>query len=279
LHSRPAVIFCNRRIGTLGDQFRHEYKDELTAISLIFALAWSAPAEANCAVPHVISNGQVADAAKVMENLDALKNCVEAVQGNSGSGSGWDFAPPAAVMFPIFASGDATNLTLSDDAEEGLLVDSGTLVTGDKFRTATKTLPASGAADWTVSIKYKAAGPGNANTGVGLVAREGATGKHASIIFNTSGTPAMFFMRGTPSSWGTVMGVMQAQQRVGWLKLTYVHSTGVLSAFWGTNGKQWQRLGSVMNATAFTTRADQVGFVDQSNVAGGTNFMSVPYWI
>jgi hypothetical protein len=200
--------------------------------------------------------------------------------GGGGGGGSWDFVPPSASEFTSSSSGDTTNITLSDDTNEGLLVDSGVLGSGDRFRIAAKSLPSSGNSDWEVFIKYKAAGPGTANTGIGIAAQESATGKHCSLIFNTSGaSPTMYFMRGTLTVWSAVIGSMQAEQRIGWLKLAYVNSTGTLTAFWGVNGKQWQSLGSVTNSTAFTTRADKVGFVVQTNTSAGPhNYMSVPYW-
>ncbi len=40
---------------------------------------FTAPAHAQCTVPNVVANGQVADASKVMENFDAVAACVDDV--------------------------------------------------------------------------------------------------------------------------------------------------------------------------------------------------------
>lgn len=54
---------------------------------LVFPLLWlSTPVSAaTCAVPNSISNGQVADATKIMDNFNAVADCAEAAVAPSGS--------------------------------------------------------------------------------------------------------------------------------------------------------------------------------------------------
>lgn len=52
------------------------------AISVAFVLgplASAAPAHAQCTIPHVVANGQVADASKVMDNFNTVAACVDGV--------------------------------------------------------------------------------------------------------------------------------------------------------------------------------------------------------
>jgi hypothetical protein len=56
----------------------------------VAAFAWCAasacsPALAACAVPHVLTNGQVADASEVMDNFNAVANCADAAVTPTGT--------------------------------------------------------------------------------------------------------------------------------------------------------------------------------------------------
>lgn len=192
----------------------------------------------------------------------------------------WDFVPPAAADFGTTASGDATNVTLTDDSDVGLLVDSGTLVLGDKFRIAYKALPSSGNTDWEVKMRYKCTNPGANNYSVGIVAYESASGKACSALFQPTSTNSTCYFQRSASlgAWTATIGSVARTPHDGWLRFNYTNGSSTLAAYWSINGKQWQSLGSVTNATAFTTRADKVGISTHMNVSGGNIYMSVPYW-
>jgi hypothetical protein len=46
---------------------------------------WCAPADAACTLPNVLTNGQVADASKVMDDLNAAASCADAATTPSGT--------------------------------------------------------------------------------------------------------------------------------------------------------------------------------------------------
>jgi hypothetical protein len=59
--------------------------------------AFSAAAKAECVVPNVLSNGQVADATQVMDNFNAVADCAEAAAENSVTQTGTPQAGAIAV--------------------------------------------------------------------------------------------------------------------------------------------------------------------------------------
>lgn len=57
----------------------------LATTCIIASFALSTPALADCPVPNVLINGQVADASEVMENFDAIAGCYDAGVTTSGT--------------------------------------------------------------------------------------------------------------------------------------------------------------------------------------------------
>lgn len=51
----------------------------IPATFVLGLVAFSAPAHAQCTIPNVVANGQVADASKVMDNFNAVAACVDDV--------------------------------------------------------------------------------------------------------------------------------------------------------------------------------------------------------
>lgn len=83
------------------------------ALALVVALAltmlWpAAPAQAACALPHAITNGQVADATAVMGNFNALKGCVDSAVTPTGT-------PASGNLATFSSSGTITGGNLSGD--------------------------------------------------------------------------------------------------------------------------------------------------------------------
>lgn len=76
------------------------------SLAVCAALAVPTSAFAQCAVPNVLSNGQVADASKVMENFDTLSGCANSAVTTTGT--------PATGSIAVFSSTKAVttgNLT------------------------------------------------------------------------------------------------------------------------------------------------------------------------
>jgi len=78
---------------------RHRLNIRLLVLFLVLAFCALIPttrAEAACTVPNSITNGQVADATKVMGNFNALKDCVDSAVSPTGT--------PVAGNLSIFSS-------------------------------------------------------------------------------------------------------------------------------------------------------------------------------
>lgn len=62
-----------------------------------FSLALGSPAQATCPVPNTLTNGQVANAAQVMDNFNAVANCTVSISGSPPAGSLAVVAGPKVV--------------------------------------------------------------------------------------------------------------------------------------------------------------------------------------
>jgi len=71
----------------------------LAVIGSLVATAASAQVP-QCTVPNTLVNGQVADATKVMENFNAVADCVDSARGDTVTHEG----APAAGEIAVFAS-------------------------------------------------------------------------------------------------------------------------------------------------------------------------------
>lgn len=80
-------------------------------VSILFAMILgmcTGPAFAACEVPNTISNGQVADASKVMENFQAISACVDAAVHSTGT-------PPSGAIAVITGANSIAAGNLSGD--------------------------------------------------------------------------------------------------------------------------------------------------------------------
>ena len=191
----------------------------------------------------------------------------------------WDWKPPLAASLPDGYSGDAGSLTLADDANVGLIATGSLNSAGNIQRLKMKSLPSSGAADWTVTIKARWTWPATSAGSFNLTIYEVATGKVAHIGW-LSGANIHAWRSPNLTSFTTNIGTAFARSISAgyWLRIVYTHGTTTYDFQYSADGKNWQTMGSVGAATAFTTRADKVGIAIQTASTGQTAYMSVPYW-
>lgn len=213
---------------------------------------------------------------------------IRAMRIGGGGGGGvvppptpaWDFDPPLAVDFPFLISGDATVPAISDDADVGLKVDTGTLPGGNIHRAAMKTLPASAA--WTVTAKLRLDVTPFAVSTQHLLLRETSTNKMTLFgLAQISGTGQLFYSRGTGLVGGiaTVIPPEIWPLLHQWFRLEYVPGSNLIIASFSVDGKQWQPYFSDPVGTSFTTRPNQIGLGSWSNAASTRRSMlSCPYW-
>lgn len=158
------------------------------------------------------------------------------------AGAPWYFAPPAAADFTLATGSGSANLTLTDDADAGLLIsDANAPTAGDDWRLAYKA--AAAGVDWTLTAKidYFAQNINYSNIGIGiwdsvsgkLVALEATIGAsvdsvrvtHYTAIGGTwAASPLTFEIRGT---------------RPLWKRLRYIHGTTTINYEISVDGKNW----------------------------------------
>ena len=126
---------------------------------LASALAPAAAFAAPCTVPNTISNGQIADASKVMENFNAVAGCAVATDGTPTPGSIAVFSGPKTVT-----SGNLTG-DVTTSGTTATLADTG--VTAGSYSKADITVDSKG--------RITAASNGIGGNGVSVVRTFGAT--------------------------------------------------------------------------------------------------------
>ena len=194
----------------------------------------------------------------------------------AGGGAPWDFSPPLASAFTLF-TGDATNVTLTDDADVGLIVSTTTPVTTSIVRGGYKALPAVGT-DFSVTMKFDIVGANVNFIAGGLIAYESATGKaHTFLEFCDSASNLDLRRQ-------TIAGVYTADVKVGrpwswkavWLRIARVGTNLIFSH--STDGKNWIAFQTIAQNTYLTTAPDRIGPGLWLNNSANLPIMSVQYW-
>lgn len=188
----------------------------------------------------------------------------------------WWFKPPLASAFTL-ASGDATNLTLSDDPNEGLLIDGGAPVSGDKNRIAHKTLTTK-TSDWELVVRLKYIVPSVDYSGVGVVLYDSVSGRATSLTWRGS-SPYLNVINWTSLSAfsATLISKTFTTEPPEWFRVRHVGTTYYFDV--SVNGKQWVNLGSTGDTTFLTNRADKVGLcVDYNRTTEANNYASCAYF-
>lgn len=150
----------------------------VTAVLLVSALGvfWPLEVRAECEVPHVITNGQVADATAVMENFYAIAACTdEAVKpmGSPTTGSLAVFSSSTSVT-----SGNLTGDVTTSGGTSTTLSASG--VTAGTYVNPTLVVDSKGRVTAAVN-----GGSGGATPAYFLIETKVADGTGASITFNS----------------------------------------------------------------------------------------------
>jgi hypothetical protein len=199
-----------------------------------------------------------------------------ATGGVSGGGViNWFFDPPAAADFATSRSGDATNISLSDDADLGLEVASGSLVAAFNIaRGKTKSLPSSGATNWRVEVRLTADSSPTKIQSFGIGFWESSSSKLGfwGARNSSTGVGQLITYRNSPASMtsGSSYGVPSTGDC--WIAVDYDAATTTYRLEFSANGKRWHRVDSLTKASiTFTAQADEVGifFVGGNNDSSG----------
>ena len=201
----------------------------------------------------------------------------------SGGSAPWWFDPPTAASFSLMTSDGATNLTLTDDTDAGLRVNSGAPSSGagnqGRYGYRTLTTPASA---WDLKVKYQYVMPNVNFTNLGLFAYNSSNGRH-NRLGNQNNESALSVHR--MSAIGTYGSTLAnpgglAGSELGWRRIA---SDGTNITFYvSPDGKEWIEVYTETLAaylTAVGGSVDRVGFfIGLTRTTGMRAAMTVEYF-
>jgi hypothetical protein len=193
---------------------------------------------------------------------NALYDKIESMGG--GGGSLWWFDPPTAASFTL-ASSDATNLTLTDDADVGMQIYSGAASAAGRFAYVTltdKTLA------WDYVVRLDIFQTTTNFSRAGLAVRDSISGRMMfvgptnNVNLAVIKDSALGTFSSTAASLGVTVGIP-----INWLRVQ--HTGGNIVFYASPDGKQWVTLFSEAATTFLTNRANQIGFLMHANTQTG----------
>jgi hypothetical protein len=178
---------------------------------------------------------------------------------------------PTAYTIP---SSGGTALTITDDADVGLILNPGAFASGENYRARLKNTPAAGA-DWTLAVRIIPNGWFGNNNFVGIWLLENdATGKNVFFGMQCNGASSFFIVRRqSGQTTGTFVGTTATQATIiapFWLRVRYVFASTTYFFDWSFDGKAWLNLTSLAETTAFTVRPTKMGLGWYINLASAT---------
>lgn len=184
--------------------------------------------------------------------------------GGGGGGSAWWFDPPLASSFTLEAGGpDLLNLT--DDPDEGLLIDcsTGNNATRVAYRTLTDKTQ-----DWSMVARLTGFHAGTVAGGLmGLFARDSITGRLVTHYLASNQGWAVDRWNNITSYAGTYINRSAFRLGMAGQPLWFRLRKDGADLRWevSSSGKQWMQLFSHVDTTWLTNRADQVGLLFARN--------------
>jgi hypothetical protein len=177
--------------------------------------------------------------------------------GGSGTGKPWYFDVPLASTFTKL-SGDATQITMTDDADAGLLIQSGASVSGDISRVAYKTLT-NKALDWDIIIRAPTLMNDADYRKAGLMIMDSTTNRHIICGQMNEYQPfGVIKFTGLVGGYNGAVGDGQVFKSLPtFYRAACVGST--LTFYVSHCGKNWLQVGSTSIGDAFGARPDRIG--------------------
>ncbi|WP_218647590.1 hypothetical protein [Sphingobium lactosutens] len=177
--------------------------------------------------------------------------------GGGGSGKPWYFDVPQASTFSKL-SGDATQITMTDDTDAGLLIQSGASVSGDISRVAFKTLT-NKALDWDIVIRAPILMNEADYRKAGLMIMDSTTNRHIICGQMNEYQPfGVIKFTGLVGGYNGPVGDAQVfKSQPDFYRASCVGST--LTFYVSRCGKNWLPVGSTPVGDAFGARPDRIG--------------------
>lgn len=202
---------------------------------------------------------------------------VACVANKDTLGADGPFMPPLASSFSL-QSGDATNLTLTNNASVGLVVDAGAPVAGNIIRYAYRTLTTK-TLDWVMTARIDSLIPTTNFSGVGLTLYDSVANR-AQNLFVQNVSPFFAVINWTGLAGGTpptVATYIPAGVFPKWFRVQHVSPNYLFDISF--DGVSWLNVYTIAATTFLTNRADRVGpGIYYSRTTGGRLFQSIPYF-
>lgn len=178
--------------------------------------------------------------------------------GGGGTGKPWYFDVPLASTFTK-VSGDATQLTITDDTDAGLLIKSGPSVSGDVSRLAYKTLT-NKASDWDIVVRAPIIMNDADYRKGGLVIMDSISNRHIIMGQTNEYNPFnVIYFSGLTGYGGALDGAAQSfKSQPTFYRVASVGST--LTFYVSHCGKNWLQVGTSSVTAYLSNRADRIGF-------------------
>lgn len=177
--------------------------------------------------------------------------------GGGGSSQPWYFNPPTASQFTLL-SGDATNLTVADDADVGLMIKSGPSTTaGDISRIGYRTL-SNKALDWDIVVHAPITMNDAAYRKAGLMLMDSVSGKLILFGQNNEYAPCGVVYFNSLTEYGDGLGMENFSLQPTFYRVSSVGTT--LTYYVSHDGKNWLQFGQAGVTDFLDNRADRIGF-------------------
>lgn len=196
--------------------------------------------------------------------------------GGGGGGFWWHgLSVPTAAQFTL-VSGDATNGTMTDDADVGLMFDGNTPVASNKIRAAEKAL-ANPNADWTYTAHLSIFLPDTSFGSIGIYCRDSVSGRLMMLGFGQN--KVIQVNRATLAAFtSTPIGPGWGAHPPQWLRIKWLNASSTFEFWISVDGKLWVKLGTELLATFMVNKATNVGFgVSYNRTTGPNGALSCDY--